>query len=610
MPTVRELAKPFVSTVHPVAAWAAIAYLSAVTLLPTVLLAQTPPPFDGQMGGSGSFSPDSACVQKCAEAGKGCFDQSNGDPAVQQGCQETAKTCMSQCGPTSGPGNGFPGAPNGEMPGSSFGNGMPPGGPNGGRQGGPDEAQIRAMEEAGLKQMKKGVAGFAKQIVKIKARLAVLLKKGVTAPQSLTDALAKADETLAQVRAAATPDDLDMSTVASDLQDVSEVIQEEMPNLERLANLPKIYARIDKQIASFDRMLAADRKLAASSKIDITAAVDDFAAALAGVKANYASIKEKIAAGETDDGFDALQTDVFDSFQDIGALHGRIQQIRQLTQTVRQGDRQIAQYQSQLNRLKRQGKDTAAAQAALDDGKAKLAELKVAAAAKPLDEENVFELLSGLDEARNAFLDELDALTGTATPREVDAGLPQAPSFDNSSFKSFLPPEPPTQSPDLPPAKPTSELPPTGQAAPPAAPIMVQAETGVLGGSKGSMTAIGQTSNMPDTHGGYLYLGDGGATATYAVQTPAAGTHVLWFRFSDDAKHADGARAVNLYANGAKTTWSNQSLDTKGWVYVKFGLVELKAGTNTLVFEKAATTSAAFVMDDFWLSGDLTYQPK
>lgn len=140
--------------------------------------------------------------------------------------------------------------------------------------------------------------------------------------------------------------------------------------------------------------------------------------------------------------------------------------------------------------------------------------------------------------------------------------------------------------------------------------IVTQGETAILAGA-GQYTKIGASSNRPGGRGGYLYLGDGRASATYTVQAPAAGKYALWIRFDDDGKHAPGARAVEISVNGSLALrWNNESRDTKGWVNISVGTVDLRAGANTVVFTKAATTSAAFVLDEFVLSSQPGYVPR
>lgn len=584
--------------IHNVVAWTTILTFGFLAFLPSVLFAQFSPPPDGFQMPPGADD----CSMKCQAAANSCMTSAGQDQAAMEKCRPTADACFASCRNATGgsqmPPSGFPPPSGSQQPPTGF---QPPSGGMGGPgdtggQNGTSEEKMKAMQEMGFQNMQRQIATFGKQLGRIKSRIATLEKKGVKAPQDLADALAKADELIAKMKAAKSFNDLgDAADIGDVLQDVSETVQDRLPTMERLANLPKIYARIDKQLKTFDRQLAADKKAAASSKIDLSKAVGDVEAALNTVKAAYADAKAKIAGDDADAGFDELQGDVFDGFAGVAQAHAVFQQVRQLRTSMIQGARQLTQFQNTLDRLKKRGKDTTAAQEVLAEGKAKFEELKTAAAAQPFDAENVAGLLGYLADIRDKFTAELDELNGVPESKDIDAGLPTQ-SLDLSGFGGLVDkPDPQAGNTDM----------------PPSAAIVVQAETGKLGGNVGSMTLMGKTSTTPGTHEGYLYMGDGGATVTYTFQAPAAGDYALLFRFSDDGKHADGARSVSVSVNGgAAQTWSNKSQDTKGWVYVKLGMVTLKQGANTAVFTKAATTSAAFVMDDFILSNDPSHQPK
>jgi hypothetical protein len=140
--------------------------------------------------------------------------------------------------------------------------------------------------------------------------------------------------------------------------------------------------------------------------------------------------------------------------------------------------------------------------------------------------------------------------------------------------------------------------------------IVTPGESGVLAGA-GQYTYIAPSSPRPGGRYGFLYLGDGRASATYQVYAPTAGQYAMWIRFNDDGIHAPGARAVEVYANGALALrWSNPSQQTNGWINIPIGGVNLQAGQNTIVFTKVATTSAAFVLDEFVLSDAPGYVPN
>lgn len=115
---------------------------------------------------------------------------------------------------------------------------------------------------------------------------------------------------------------------------------------------------------------------------------------------------------------------------------------------------------------------------------------------------------------------------------------------------------------------------------------------------------------------GEAYLGDGGATISYSIKRLAAKpvALALWINYSDDAKHAGGARDVDISVPQLKwsTHWYNRPEDTKGWKAMKVGTITT-AGNITLRFRKTATTSAAFTLNAFALTtaaGPPPFAPK
>lgn len=373
-----------------------------------------PMPPGGFQPGQGGFQPQGGFPQQ------GGFQPGQGGFPQQQGFQ---------------PGQGgFP-QQGGFQPGQ-------PGQPGGQMNFGPDEEQMKKMQEQGLKQMKQAMTRFKSQLAKMKKRVAQVEAKGITVPADLKTAIATATDLMAKVESAETFDDV--SEIGEELRGAGETIGEQMPNLERLANLSTIYRRIDTEIKKLDRMLVSDKALAKRSKVDLSAAVADFENALAEIKTAYANAKAKIAAGEVEDGFGILEDNVFGGFDEVREFHDAIVQIGRLQTTLKQIDRELAQQQTTLNRLKKKKLDTADAQKILDEGKAKSAELKTLAAAKPFNSEAVFDALGELADLRDAFMEAINELQGITETAEVDTGFKQqkyvVPDF--GEIPGFGPQEP------------------------------------------------------------------------------------------------------------------------------------------------------------------------
>lgn len=130
----------------------------------------------------------------------------------------------------------------------------------------------------------------------------------------------------------------------------------------------------------------------------------------------------------------------------------------------------------------------------------------------------------------------------------------------------------------------------------PAGTIVIDAGTGTLSGAQPStMDFIQEIST-----GTVAYLGSKGATATYTVNAPTAGTYKLYIKTSDDAEWKNGYRDADITVNGAAVLhYYHSSQDTRGWKWFTIGNASLKVGENTVAFTKSNDMPAAFVIDEF-----------
>ena len=439
--------------VPPCMSWSLLLSLFVFVVLPATILAAegtggTPPPLPppppsggGQMGpppggmGGGQMAPPPGGMPSGDMGGgqqgqmgmpPGGMPGQNGMPG-QQGMKDQKGNMMPSAGMDQK--QGMPMQPG--MAGQQMQPQM-----GGADQQGQMDAQQKAQQAMMLKGMQQGMASFGSQLTRIKARIATLEKKGVKAPSDLTEALAKADDLISKVKAAQSYDEVDALDVPGTMQDVGDALREQLPNLERLANLTKIYTTIEGQIKTLDRQLAADKALAKRSKIDLSDVVAAFETDLTKLKAAYAADKAKIAVGDVEEGFDLLQQDVFDAMDSVGEHHAVIQQMSRLSATISQADRDLKQKQKQLDGLKRKKLNTAAAQAILDTAKGKLADLKAAASAKPADPDVMTGILQDLQDIGDQFNAEVNGLNGIQTTSAIDAGL-QIPGFTLPDFSSL-----------------------------------------------------------------------------------------------------------------------------------------------------------------------------
>lgn len=128
--------------------------------------------------------------------------------------------------------------------------------------------------------------------------------------------------------------------------------------------------------------------------------------------------------------------------------------------------------------------------------------------------------------------------------------------------------------------------------------IVVEAGNGLLQASEYDLSSYVDES----ARGLEAYLASGGSYVIYDVVAPVTGDYVLWIKLSDDALHESGARSATIVVNNSQTKgYVHVSEDTKGWKWYEIGNVSLIEGSNSFVFTKNETTTAAFVMDEFKL---------
>lgn len=128
--------------------------------------------------------------------------------------------------------------------------------------------------------------------------------------------------------------------------------------------------------------------------------------------------------------------------------------------------------------------------------------------------------------------------------------------------------------------------------------IVVEAGDGILEAGEWSFSSyVGESAR-----GLEAYLASGGDKVTYTVNATTAGVYELKIKLSDDELHMDDTRSATIEVNDRDfLVYNHISEDTKGWKWYTIGKVNLLEGENKIVFTKRASTSAAFVMDEFRL---------
>ncbi|MBI5466047.1 MAG: hypothetical protein HY974_02025 [Candidatus Kerfeldbacteria bacterium] len=273
------------------------------------------------------------------------------------------------------------------------------------------EMEARGKEQAkkGLEQMKRGMKSFGSQLEKMKKRVAKLQAAGITPPGELSTAMAKAGELIQKVQSAEAIEDV--QDLMDDFQGVVETITEQMPEMERLAQFPKVLKKAKLEVAKLDKLVAKAQAAQKRAKIDMSSILETFSQKVAAEKQLVADAEALAKDKQSEDAFAKLE-DFFNGLQDTYEENGKVQAVTNFSlyaQTVLKG---IKAAKTQIKALARRKIDVTELNNIITESEQKYAELKTLLAAKPIDPDAVLEALNGLEDLRTNFTDKYEELSG------------------------------------------------------------------------------------------------------------------------------------------------------------------------------------------------------
>ncbi len=111
-------------------------------------------------------------------------------------------------------------------------------------------------------------------------------------------------------------------------------------------------------------------------------------------------------------------------------------------------------------------------------------------------------------------------------------------------------------------------------------------------------------ANLPHSGKGYWYLSRKGDWLLYVFNVPKDGIYKLWIKDFNDMKHPFGSRTiiVNIDCEKKFRVPENTSPKDYGWGWHLIGTIKLKKGKHIMKIKKEATTSAAAVIDAYYIT--------
>ena len=275
------------------------------------------------------------------------------------------------------------------------------------------------MQAKALKQMKKSMLAFEKQLNKMNAKAAALQKQKFVLPSALTDLLAQGQELIKKIKASTNFEEA--RDAGESLAELSEDLNLWATNMDQLVKINSLFRNINGQITSRESALKSVKTLAVRLKVDLQANLDEVSATLASIREAYGQLKTKEWAEE--EPFEFVQSAIIDKLEDADEDMANIRALANLRASVNKITAQIKNFDTRIARLVKQKKDVSELKDLVAQLKETHAELKALAGEKlaNLDVENVLEKLGAV----NALAEEIMDLLKISAPSLLERQLKQ-----------------------------------------------------------------------------------------------------------------------------------------------------------------------------------------
>ena len=234
------------------------------------------------------------------------------------------------------------------------------------------EAEQKKQEERQLQMMKKGMEQAARGITQMKKYFDKLVAKGVTLPSDCSDALAKIQETIDTVKNATTFEEAQNADTDS-MRDQFDTLNQCRQKVEMLAQLPRIFKQIDKEIKNIEREWTRAKRGTGSELQEVASEGDGIPQA---IKDTRAKVVELAKNGDFEDIQSAIEDDVRGKFDDLRSVIDRMSAARNAKKFVAESTRRLRDAERTITVLKKQGDDTSELEALLAEAKQLATEIK------------------------------------------------------------------------------------------------------------------------------------------------------------------------------------------------------------------------------------------
>ncbi len=286
--------------------------------------------------------------------------------------------------------------------------------------------------------MKRAVKGMETGLKFFERQVAALSKKGVTVPADIAEHIAKLKSVIDKVKNATSFEDVQDDLES--MQGLMETFDQDRQQLEMLARWPQTLKQINSELTKLTRELVRSKVIVdrlAKKGLDIQDLYASFTDAVNKLKIIRDEAVAKMAAGDSDGAFSALEDDFFGQLDDVWQHQRIITMMSNLGRFGSEFKQSMARANATIKNLKRKKLDTSELEALVAQTNNKGQEIINLLKAEDIDEDALTAVLDELENLKQEFEAKLDELTGQGQELPWEKGPQQfkdinlPPGFDN-----------------------------------------------------------------------------------------------------------------------------------------------------------------------------------
>lgn len=293
-----------------------------------------------------------------------------------------------------------------------------------------NEAEQKRMEEERMRGMKNNLGGFVRGMKMAQTQVERLKKQGVTPPEELVEAMKNVDAVTVKVKNIKSVEE--MEALQEEIQDTVSAVEEWMPKLPMLFELPRVVKQAEKEMTKLNKTYKADEKRAkANKKIDLKEELAEFKAAIDKHQALLNEIKA-LSKKDPEEAVSKMHEEFYPGLDDVWQHEEVLQIALNFQKGITRMNNEIKNGEHLIKKLKAQKLDTAELEMTLKEVKEKFADIKNLYKIKPLNSVALIDAIDEMMSITQEFANQAEDLTGeaefepTLMNKEVEIKLPEA----------------------------------------------------------------------------------------------------------------------------------------------------------------------------------------